>query len=195
MYRLLGYVLIELGRTEEAKIALEKGMKWNPMNLDTKFEYYETFKMSDKDRYLELSKEAMKIAYLKKDIARIYRNIGFILIEKKNYEAACYTYMLSNMCESNEKNASELYYIQQVSGKDYTSVAPERLITCLNENKIPFRPNEKLIDSLCQIAIALEDKKVFPDALKAYTLLSDLTDDKSIENKVKELTAIVEKTK
>ena len=192
MYRLLGYTLIELGRTEEAKKALEKGIKWNPMDLEIKFEYYETFKLEDKDRFLKSSKDAMKIAFQKKDIARIYRNIGFTLIEMENYEPAAYSYLLSNTWEPNERNASELYYIQQESGIDYGNPTPEHLFKCLEENDIPIGPDKDVVVTLYQVAMAFEEQKFYSDALNTYMILNDLIEDDEISNKIEKLKVLKE---
>lgn len=195
MYRLLGYTLIELERIDEAKVALKKGIRWNPMDLKIQFEYFETFKATNQDKFLDLSKKAMKIAYLPKDIARIYRNIGYVLIEKENYKAAYYCYLLSNSWEQNEKNSIELYYIEHASGQEFELPSTEELFACLEENDIPIGPDEKIVAILYHIARAFENENYYTDAISVYTLLNNLINDDSITKLIEGLKRIETPTK
>ena len=61
--------------------------------------------------------EAFKIAFRPADVARCFRNLGYYFVEKKLYREAVAAYVLSNHFEKNTMVQSELYYIEQKTGK------------------------------------------------------------------------------
>ena len=121
VYMLYGGLLVELKRLEEARTMLKKGLRWNPLNFDMTMEYIETFKMEGNiDKAFELTIDAFKIAIHPAQLARCYRNLGFIFVEKKLYSEATACYIMSDQFEKDAKQTqSELYYIQHVTGKTF----------------------------------------------------------------------------
>ena len=78
IYGLYGSILLELQRYEDSRAALEKGLKWNPMDFSLRSEYIETYKAAgDMDIFYRLSVEAFSYAYRAAYAARCYRNMVF----------------------------------------------------------------------------------------------------------------------
>ena len=118
IYALHGSILFELKRFDEAKHALEKAIRWNPMNASIAFEHAEICKMlGDMDEYLRLTKEIMNVAFKPQDLARGFRNLGYYYAEMQLYEVASGCLHLSLAYEKESSVAqSELYYIQSKVG-------------------------------------------------------------------------------
>ena len=118
MYAIYGSLLVELGRLEDARAVLQKGLRWNPMNFYIMSEYVETFKMEgDMDTFREKTMEAFRIAIHAPQVARCFRNLGYYYVEKKLYSVAMAAYFLSMRFEKDSKQVqSELFYINQVAG-------------------------------------------------------------------------------
>ena len=118
IYMLYGSLLMELNRLDEAREALQKGLRWSPLNFQIMSEYIETFKMEgDMDKFFEKTVEAFKIAIHAPAVARCFRNLGYYFVEKKLYSEAIAAYLLSTRFEKDSKQVqSELYYINQVAG-------------------------------------------------------------------------------
>ena len=118
IYMLYGALLVELKRVPEAQETLRKGLRWNPVCFRIMSEYIETYKMSgDLEQFYVLTKEAFKIAFHSKDLARCYRNLGFYFVEKKLWSEAIACNLLSLQFDKESKNAqSELYYISSATG-------------------------------------------------------------------------------
>jgi tetratricopeptide (TPR) repeat protein len=129
IYYIHGNLLFEMKRIDEARIYLEKSLRWNPASCTAAFEYIETFKVRKEfDDFFRLTKEQFKYAYKPEYLARCYRNLGFYFIEKEEYSVAAGCYLMSMMYESDNKQAqSELYYIQQTAPKGYKKPTPELL--------------------------------------------------------------------
>ena len=104
--------MIELKRYDDARVALKKGLHWNPMYFRIMSEYMETYKITgDLETFFSLTLEAFKIAFHAPDIARCYRNLGYYFVEKELYSEAVACYILSTRYEKSQQVQSELYYI------------------------------------------------------------------------------------
>ena len=141
-----GNLLFELKRLSEARVYLQKALRWNPASCKIAFEYIETFKAErDYDKFFELTKEQFKYAYRREDVARCYRNLGFYFVEKEEYSAAAGCLLTSLLYEADNKMAqSELYYIQQ-KAPDYEKPTPEVLDKYSEKYGYPVRACEDII--------------------------------------------------
>ena len=91
------------------------------------FELGEVMKLSGRLQELRaLTLRALEVAYTGGDLGRAYRNLGYLAVEDADYElaVACYCMSLGIDPERAQAAQSELFYIQQVSGK--TLALPDR---------------------------------------------------------------------
>ncbi len=118
VYLLYGSLLVELQRIQDARVSLEKGLKWNPVSFRIMSEYMEIFKMTgDLDKFYALTLDAFKIAFHAADVGRCYRNLGYYFVEKELYSEAVAVYLLSTQYDQEAKQVqSELYYINEKTG-------------------------------------------------------------------------------
>lgn len=118
IYYLYGAILVELKRFDEARNALQKGMKWNPVAFNIRAEYVETFKMQgDMDSFFKETLALFKIAFRSPLVARCFRNLGYYFVEKQQYSEAVAVYLMSTRYDNSSPQVqNELNYINQVSG-------------------------------------------------------------------------------
>lgn len=124
-----GNLLFEMKRIPEARDYLKKALRWNPESCTIGFEYIETFKAERKlEEFFELTNKQFKYAYLPKDVARCFRNLGFYYIEIREYSVAAACYLVS-MFYDHENNfaQSQMYYIEQIAPEGYQKPTVELL--------------------------------------------------------------------
>lgn len=184
IYLQYGSLLVDLQRYDEANLALEKALRWNPMSAKIMFEYAETFKiLGQMEKYIEVSRKAFSVAYTKRDVARAYRNMGYYFIEQEKYQAAIGCYLLSLQYDNESKNAqSELYYIHQKTDGAVKEPTIEELIEISEIEGIPMEVNHDVLG----IAVAygkhfLNDGEV-AGARGMFEIVYDLTDDEAIKD-------------
>ena len=145
MYLLYGSILVELKRPEDAEVYLAKAMKWNPANASIAFEYAETLKMQGRiDEFMDVTKKTFKYAFRPKDLARCYRNLSYCFVERKEYEAAVCCLIFSTYFEKNDIVQAELYYINQVSGKNFNPTEDD-IKKHFDENGILLGPEIEML--------------------------------------------------
>ncbi len=146
MYALYGSLLVEAGQLEEARVALQKGLRWNPIHFDLTIEYIETFKMEGRlEEFFEKTIEAFDIVFRPKDLARLYRNLGYYFVEKKMFREAVALYLLSLMYDKESRQAqSELYYISQEGGEQATAPSGDELRIIAEKYNFPAGPKEEI---------------------------------------------------
>lgn len=188
-YLWYGMTLIELKRIDEARDALQKSIKWNPMYAYARFEYAETFKLTNEmDRFLELTKEAINYLYQDDQIARAYRNIAFYYSEKKEWEVAnaCINYSL-NFDNQNKSAMAELYFISQGAGKTLDKPNGDELVEIFNNNNIPIAPTDDIVGIGYALGNAFDENNNPQLALVFFELCHNFTGDDELNNKIKEL--------
>jgi len=93
IYFTYGNILFEVKRYDEAKIALEKAISYNPVNTEYLFEFGELYKIKkDWKVFLKINRDCLKYAYTGKAIARCYRNFGYYFFEEEKYELFKYEF-------------------------------------------------------------------------------------------------------
>ena len=145
MFLLYGSLLVDMQRIEDAVVALEKAVRWNPINAKIAFEYTETFKIRGMiEDFGKYTREIFKYVYSPDDLARCYRNMAYYFVELKDYKAAVCCLLYSSQFEKSEMVSSELYFISQQTGEMYQPSLGE-LSECFMENEIPLGPSEEVL--------------------------------------------------
>lgn len=188
IYLLYGSILFELKRYEDAQTALKKGLHWNPVSFRLATEYTETFKQTgDIEKFYELSKEAFRIAYHSKDLARCYRNLGYYYIEKEAWEAAFSCYLLSLQYERESKQAaSELYYISQ-KADHFTEPSFADVQKYAKEYGIPLGPDKDVVGLAFAYGNRFLKDHRYDVAVYFFSIVYDLTDDDEIKKIIEDI--------
>lgn len=190
MYFLYGQSLLELGRTEEAKEALEKSLRWNPMNLKPLFEQAEMCRMDrEEDRFLRFLERCFRSAYTSADLARCYRSLGQYHLDKGDNDLADTFFTFSLAFEGDNPVAhAEIGGLSRKMRK--AAASPPRLTeiweTC-EESDAEIGPNKLVLD----LAVSLGHKAIKEGAHVSarflFGIAYDLTKDEKIRSFMDEL--------
>lgn len=187
LYGLLGCTMMEFKDYANARVILSHAVHFNPMNMDFCFEYAETFKLQgDLATYEKLSREYLSYAYKAKDVGRLYRNLGFVYIEKKVYDAAIALYAYSKAYDPDNKMVqNELDYIAQQTGKTVTEPSKEEADAVLTREGIQIGSAVKVQEIIYRYAYT--EASVNHNVEKTQYFCNYFYDLTRNENTVKEL--------
>lgn len=186
IYYIYGNILFELKRYDEAKVYLEKALKWNPTSSVIAFEYIELFKVKkDYETFFKLTKDHFKYAFQRKDLARCFRNYGYYFIEKQDYIPAITCYLFSELYDQNDIAENQIKYIKS---KDETADVDVELIEKYAE-KYGFETRaskETIYMAYAWAKKAIEEeRKDF--AIYFLSIVDDLIDDEEVKETLKKL--------
>ena len=182
-YYKYGIILFELREYSEARKALEKANKYNPVNTNVLFELSETYKVNkDWDEYLRITGNCLQYAYSSEALARCYRNYGFYFIEQGNYEMAALLFYVSVNYEEDSKAAqAELLYISSVTEETPKFPKLGRVIKLLEKYNIQLGPNKLILGLAYSIAKMAQENKNSGMAKNFYKIFYDLTKDEEVK--------------
>ena len=169
-YHQYGATLFELKRFEEARTALKKAIKANPLLLDSVFELAEISKVhGDWEEFLKLTKSCHEFAYKGEYLSRYYRNLGFYYIEQKKYDLARELYIIALYYENDNSMAkSELQFIAEVTGKTNVNMPVDKTEKMFEKNDIRFGPNMKVLQTCLEVGEAAMEQKEYDSAWLGY---------------------------
>ena len=191
IYMLYGSLLVEMGRLPEAREALEKGLRWNPVCFRIMAEYIETFKMSgDMESFFEKTREALRIAFRPADVARCFRNLGYYYAEVKQWQEAKACLLLSLRFEGDNSNAqSELYYIHSVTEGKVPDPIAEELEEYGKEYGFPTGADGEIVALAFSYGMDAFKHNNIEAAIYFLTITYSLTHDEHIKEILDRLTA------
>jgi tetratricopeptide (TPR) repeat protein len=153
LYTDYGAVLLELREPDGAEEALREALRVNPVSTDAMFELGEVMKLTGRQReFRELTLRALSVAYSLPTLARAYRNLGYLAVEETDFEiaVACYCMSLSIDRDRAQAAQSELFYIQQVTGRKLDLPDRQTVEATLARSGIQVGPSQlvrQLMDS------------------------------------------------
>jgi tetratricopeptide (TPR) repeat protein len=153
LYTDYGAVLLEMRDTDGAEAALREALSVNPVSTDTLFELGEVMKLTGRKReFRELTLRALGVAYTLATLARAYRNLGYLAVEETDFDiaVACYCMSLSVDRDHAQAAQSELFYIQQVTGRTLDLPDRQTVEAMLARSGIQVGPSQlvrQLMDS------------------------------------------------
>lgn len=151
-YSYLAYVYNEEKNYDEALNVIDKQMKIAPLNLSAYFEKCETYKMQKMwEQFKEETQKIYTKIYDAKDLAHLYRNLGFYYIEQNKMDLAYALYTASIQFEKHRLAYSEMMYINQQLGRENYSMSAEETLKLLDEKDIPFGVKRENVDLLISI--------------------------------------------
>ncbi len=189
IYAVYGILLVELGRTEEAQKVLEKGLRWNPYDMEIRAEYAETWKMQkNNEEYLNQVIESLKYIYRPQYLARAYRDIGYYFVEKKMYSEATFMYYLSMRWEPESKNAAaELYYIEQAAEEEIRELTASEIRALAETYEFPVGGNPQVLSIAYNAGKQLYEEKD-PGAEYYLRIVYDMTQDEEVGEILEKIT-------
>lgn len=142
-----GYLLVEKHKPQDAVAKLEKAIRYNPINVEPRFELAEAYKLlHEPDMLLECIKETTKIATTPYHISRCYANLGYYCIEIKDYDSAVAFYYESLIYAKNPAVQGELQHIRSITGKQIVAPTRDEVLAAFEKYDIKNGPNQDIIN-------------------------------------------------
>ena len=184
-----GYVLMEKKSFDEALKILEAGLQFNPVHVALLFEEAEIFKIKkDWTTFRKTTDLCREYAFKSQDIARVYRNYGYMFAEQNDFEAAICCYLSSTWYEQHIHAQNQLRHISQLINKKIDEgYYRESLQEILKEKDVGIGPSGEILNLAYSFATRCEEAKDYRAASYFYAICHDLTQDKNIEAKLAEL--------
>jgi tetratricopeptide (TPR) repeat protein len=183
------YILFETKEYDKAIQILDRGLYYNPIDLKLLYEKGEIYKIrNDWEKFKEINDFCLNVAYTRSDIARAYRNYGYMYIEKSDLDAAACCYLLSTLFEKNEHANSQLFYISQKKKKiiDHKKYF-KNYCKIFDKRGIPFGLSEDVRNTIMVAGKYHEEKNQIEEAIYFYELLYSLTEDDEVLNYIDKL--------
>lgn len=180
-----------LGNLKESKENYKTAIKFNPASSVARLQSLEIDKREKNfNTFVDDIKELFKYAYRRKEIALAYRDLGFYLFEKEDYEMAIVAYYLSNVYEVTEESMNEVKHISEVAKIDIDSkqwLSEEMMSELYDKYKVPLLPNQNLVKLSIAMANDAYEKKAYQTSLFSYQIAYELTLEEEYGEKIKEL--------
>ena len=177
-------ILFDVGRHEEAIQWLRRAIEWNPAQTQFYFEIATNYKkLGDLDAALRASGEAFPYIMDAPSLARWFREHGFIAIEQGELRLAAAEFRYSNIFEESPLAMSEIMFIRQQFGEDYTGMTVEEAVEVLDEYQMPLSITNYSFGLLAAIYKLLVDNGNLDAACKlAFDLYGLSGDNEWMEN-------------
>lgn len=186
----LAYILVEKRNFDKAIKIIDDGLVYNPINTNLLFEKAEIYKLKkDWNKFKNITNLCLEYSYKRIDIARVYRNFGYMFIELQDYDAAICSYLMSMKYDNiNPQAQSQLFYISQISNKKIDiEYYDKRSLKILNERGIQKAPSKEVLELAYSLGRNFEESNNFKAAIYFYIILFELAFDDKIKKKIDNL--------
>ena len=187
LYGLYGCAMMEFQKVDEARGLLGYSLHCNPLDFRFFFEYAETFKVKGEfEEFEKLNREYQEYAYTAQSMGHLYRNLGYVYIEKKQYSTAIALYYLSLAYDpDNEVAKQELAYIAHQIGSKGSAPSKGEVEKILEDENILAGVSDRVMKLL--YGNAYTESHVHHDLEKTKYFCQYLLDVTGNEDLVKEL--------
>ena len=178
IYAALGSCLVEARRYDEALVACEKAIRWNPANVDARFELGVCHKvLGDVVAYGRVLDELYPYVATAYDLAHYHCAMGYLRIEQGSLQVAAAHLVWSLLFDTSSHAISELAYIKQEYGKDYTNMAFDEALAILVEADERVLIDERTFQALVQTLSVSMQYRDYGTALSVARELYNFTGD------------------
>ena len=169
-------LLMALDRPGDARRALKKALKWNPVSADIALSYVETFRMQgDYGQVLKLTIPVFRFAFRPYQVACCFRNLGDAFLEKEAWQAAMGCYTLSMKYEDAPVLAmTSAFYIREITGA-FPECTQEDMKRIADLYHFPVDVHPKVLELLCDCASHALDRKKYDHVRYFLEALYELT--------------------
>ena len=182
MVMLHGYVLLDLGRAEEAVSVLEDAIRYNPLNPDPYFEMAECYKyLKQPEDLLGVTKETLSVATTPVTLSRCYCNLGFYCIEKKDYDSAVCFYYESLIYADHPGVQAELHHIHTITQKKIVPPTREEVNKAFEKYGMQPGANKEVVGVAAALAKEAIEKKDLSGSQFYLLVVYSLTNDPEVK--------------
>ncbi len=122
------------------------------------------------------------------EMAAFYRNIGWYYLEKYEPDVAGACYMYSQLFDETKQASEELSFLEKALDKKIEKKSVAELQKILKGKDIPTEANPITLALLYKAAGEAEAEGEYGQALDCYSMVFDLTQDKEVSEKIRQLT-------
>ncbi|MCM1226515.1 MAG: hypothetical protein NC320_03695 [Clostridium sp.] len=186
-----GYTLVEKRDLTAAKEKLEKAIKYNPVNVEPRFELAEVYKLTfDFVNLFKCTCETLKICVTPYQIARCYTNLGYYCVEIKDYDSAVAFYYESLVYADNPAVKGELQHIRMLLNRTIEPPTREGVLAAFEKYSVPNGPSQDIINIAYSLGnYCIEHNAPPQESIFYMQLVYDLTHDKKVNETVDMLNA------
>ena len=186
-----GYLLVEQHKPQEAVDKLEKAIRYNPVNVEPRFELAEAFKlMHEPQQLFACVRDTLEISTTPYHIARCYTNLGYYCIEIKDYDSAVCFYYESLIYAQNEAVNGELQHIRAITGKQVVPPTREEVLSAFEKYKIRNGPNPEVVNIAYSLGSYCMEHNAPPQETLFYMqIVYNLTNSNEVKEIIEKLNA------
>lgn len=186
-----GYLLIEKKDPVKAAEKLNKAIKYNPVNVEPRFELAEAYKlMGESEKLMECVKETLKVCITPQQIARCYTNLGYYCIDIKDYESAVAFYYESLIFAQDPAVSGELQHIRAITGKDIEKPTRDGILAAFEKYGIKNGPDQDIINLIYSLGCYCMEHNAPPEESMFYMqLVYGLSRDEKVQDTIDMLKA------
>lgn len=178
IYGTYAAILVEMKRFDEARAALQKGLRWSPCHFGLTAQYAETFKLEGRlDEFFEKTIEAFDITFRPKDLARLYRNLAYYFVEKEMYNEAAALYF---MCQKFDKDApppqQELLLVFSKTGGQLSPPGGKDFEALAEKYKFPLGAKKEVMQIAYHLGMRYLNEGNYEVGRYFFQLLDDMYD-------------------
>lgn len=171
-YYIYGFLLNHVGRHKNAEMILKIALNYNPVSLPVLLELCEVYKLREDFGYLKRTiTKAFKYVYLKKDIAKLYRNLGYYYGKTSRYDLSFAAYTLSLEFEWNIPVNAELTALSKKTNK----IDLIKSINLLRQEDIPISFNSEVISIVKNLAEEAENNNLPEISHHLFNIYNEMT--------------------
>lgn len=171
-YYIYGFLLNHVGRHKNAEMILKIALNYNPVSLPVLLELCEVYKLKENLSNLkETIDESFKYVYLKKDIAKLYRNLGYYYGKTSRYDLSFAAYTLSLEFEWNIPVNAELTALSKKTNK----IDLIKSINLLRQEDIPISFNSEVISIVKNLAEEAENNNLPEISSYLFNIYNEMT--------------------
>ncbi len=176
-----GYVLLENHKVREAAKAVERGIRFNPVSADARFELAEIYKFSGTpDKLLATIKDTLRICTSAPRIARTLCNMGYYCVLKQEFYDAAVFYFCSLRFENRKPVEFELMDVVrrlQAMGKQFDPPTNGQVLDTFEKYGMTPPPNDDLVNLAVTLAQSAHEHRQLKLEGLFYRVAFDLTND------------------
>lgn len=177
-YRLYGFALMKVNRLDEAIMAYNAGLDWNPVDLETLMQLGELYKLSKNFKSLrKVSNESYKLCCTRATLARYYRNLGYYYLESYKPEVARALYTYSNIYFETENAKTEISFLDKAQPQYAKEMSVKELQAIIQQEGIPLGPDSNTLGITFRVGQIELDNGNYQNAADCMAMVYDLTED------------------
>jgi tetratricopeptide (TPR) repeat protein len=183
------YLLVEKKDFDAALEVLNRGLKYNPVDVHFLFEAAEIYKIhKDWPKFRSLTDRCHDFSFRPDDVARVYRNYGYMFVEREELDAAICCYATSRLFCDHEKAQSELFYISERLKKSIDlEMYMQKGDKILSKYGIAFGPSQDVLGLSYTVGKQCEEEGNTKEAIYYFSIFAGLTRDNEVLKKVDDL--------